>query len=480
MAETDQKTPLSPARRWAAAAVLLLANFMNLIDITIVNVALPSMKNELAAPPNLIEWIVAGYTFSFAILLLPAGRMGDLLGRRKLFVSGIALFTAASLVCGIAPGIGTLVSARIVQGVGAAIMTPQTLALVPRLFPPEQRGAAFGLFALTAGLASVAGPIVGGVLLTADIYGLGWRPIFLVNIPLGIAAFIAALMLVPKGEGNRKLGIDKVGIAIAAVATLALLFPLVEAPSIGWQVWMYPMVIAAPILGWVFIRWQRHQEERNAPQLLPMRLLRSGSFLSGSLLNAALFTAVPSYFFTMALYLQAGYGLTPLQSGLTTTPFPLGVLLASATTGWFGSRWVRWRVMGGGILIATGFAGQLWAIWTMGDTISWWRMAPWFFFGGFGLGNTVSPLFQVSLSAADSNDSGSASGAVQAIRQVGISFGIAIMGGIFFGMLGGAEPGDHEAYRGAMMSAIGYAMVIASVVILTPWFTPMKIERAKD
>lgn len=470
MTATPAAPSLSPARMWSAAAVLLMANFMNLIDITIVNVALPSMQTDLQAAPNLIEWIVAGYTFSFALLLLPAGRMGDLFGRRRLFASGIVIFTLASLACGMAPNIEMLVAARIVQGVGAAIMTPQTLALVPALFPPQQRGSAFGLFALTAGLASVAGPILGGLLISADIAGLSWRPIFLVNIPLGIAAFIGALTLLPNMAGNRKLGIDHVGIAIAALAMLAVLFPLVEAPSIGWKLWMGPMMLAALPLGWAFLRWQMRQEERKAPQLLPMRLARSGAFQSGGLLNAVLFSAVPGYFFTTALYLQSGYGLSPLQSGLTTIPFPLGVLAASGVTGWLGARWLRWRVLGGGLLLGIGFLGQAWAVWGMGDAINWMRMAPWFALGGFGLGNTVSPLFQIALSAADSNDSGSASGAVQAIRQVGISFGIALMGGIFFSILSGAPHGDQAAYRAAMLGAIGYASLVAAIVAITPIF----------
>ena len=474
---TISRTAGAPAtvNKWAAVAVLLLANFMNLIDVTIVNVAMPSLQSELSAEPSLIEWIIAGYTFSFALLLLPAGRMGDLFGRRRLFMIGIVLFTAASFVCGIAPGIDTLVAARLVQGVGAAIMTPQTLALVPTLFPPEQRGAAFGLFALTAGLASVTGPILGGVLLNADVFGLTWRPIFLVNIPVGIIAFIGALALVPRGEGDRTLGIDVFGILLAALAMLALLIPLVEGPSVGWKIWMWPMAIASVPLGWAFLRWQLYQERKGGPQLLPMRLARAERFLKGGVLTAILFSSVPSYFFTIALYLQSGYGLSPLQSGLTTTPFPLGVLCASLVTGWFGSRWVRWRVLGGGLLLAAGFAGQGWTVAHTGDQISWFAMAPWFLIGGFGMGNTVSPLYQLALSAADGHDSGSASGAVQAIRQIGIAFGIAIMGGIFFATLGGAPDGDHGAYRSAMLGAITYACLVAAVIVGTALLTRMQL-----
>ncbi|EPX81977.1 MFS transporter [Salipiger mucosus] len=266
------------------------------------------------------------------------------------------------------------------------------------------------------------------------------------------------------------------GIALAAVAMLALLFPLVEAPTIGWRPWMWPMVLASLPLAWVFFRWQIRQEARGAPQLLPMRLVRSGPFLSGGVLNAVLFSAVPSYFFVIAMYLQAGYGLSALESGLTTAPFPVGVLAASATTSWFGSRWLRFRVAAGGLLFGVGFLGQAWAIHGMGDQIDWLRMAPWFLAGGFGLGNAVSPLFQVALAAADRHDSGSASGAVQAMRQIGIAFGVAIMGGLFFAILGGAETGDHAAYRNAMFGAIAYAGLAAAVIALAPVFAPIRLE----
>jgi MFS family permease len=269
-----------------------------------------------------------------------------------------------------------------------------------------------------------------------------------------------------------------VGILLAALAMLAVLVPLVESPSIGWQDWMWPPVLSAVPLGWAFVHWQMRQERRRAPQLMPMQLMRSGPFLTGSTLNAVLFSAVPSYFFTVALYLQSGYGLTPLQSGLTTTPFPVGVLAASAVTGWFGSRWIRWRVLGGGLLLGAGYLGQGWAVSGMGEQISWLRMAPWFLISGFGLGNTVSPLYQLALSSTDESDRGSASGAIQAIRQVGIAFGIAIMGGVFFSVLGNAARGNWAAYRIAMLAAIGYAGLVASIVIATSLLRPMQLSDA--
>ena len=451
-------------RAWMAMAVLLTGNFMNLVDVTIVNVALPTLEQELDAAPNLIEWIVAAYTFAFALLLLPAGRAGDLFGRRRMFLAGITVFTVASALSGLAPNIEMLVLARAVQGAGGALMTPQTLALVPALFPPEKRGAVFGLFALAAGLASVSGPILGGLLIGADIGGLSWRPIFLVNIPVGALAILGALRYVPATGGQRDIGIDWTGIALGGLAVLAVLGPLIEAPAIGWRGWMTASVIAAPLLAWGFFRWELRQEARGRPQLLPMRLARQASFRTGTILAAILFSCIPGFFLIVALYLQAGYGLTPLMSGLTTTPFSVGVLVASPVASRLGDRYLARRVAAGCACLAVGLLGIEYAIATMGDQIRWLATAPWFLIGGFGLGTTVSPLFQVALRAADNRDSGSASGAVQSLQQVGSSFGVAIMGGIFFTTLGAARPGDAPVYADAAGRGIWYA--VAAVVAI--------------
>ena len=195
--------PAVYAGRWIAMAVLLLAGFMNLVDVSIVNVALPSLQHAFDASDSQIEWVVAAYVLVLALGLLPFGRLGDIVGRRRMFVAGVAVFTLGSAICGLAPSMGALVAARVVQGIGGAMMTPQTLAIVPALFPPHERGKAFSLFGLTAGLATVAGPLLGGLLIDADLFGLGWRPIFLVNVPIGLLAVILALYYVPELPGRR-------------------------------------------------------------------------------------------------------------------------------------------------------------------------------------------------------------------------------------------------------------------------------------
>ena len=238
MSQPNFGPPLDKAsadpRRWIALALLLLANFMNLMDVTIVNVALPSLQQNLGADSTHIEWVIAAYVLAFALGLLPFGRLGDIVGRKRMFLLGVTAFTVASALCGLAPNIETLIAARAFQGVGAAIMTPQVLAIAQVTFPPQERGLAFSLFGLSAGLASVCGPILGGLLIDANIAGLDWRPIFLVNVPFGIIAVAVGWFLIRNLPGNSTLRNDYVGIAIFGVSILLLVFPIIEGRNFGW------------------------------------------------------------------------------------------------------------------------------------------------------------------------------------------------------------------------------------------------------
>ena len=459
-----------PPHRWAAFAVLLAASFMNVMDVTIVNVAMPTLKADFDASPNKIEWVVATYVFVFAVLLLPCGRLGDIIGRRKMFIWGVSVFTLASGLCGLAWSIDALIGARVLQGVGAAMMSPQAMALIPSLFSPKERGGAFSFFALAAGLASVSGPIIGGLLISGNIFGLDWRPIFLVNVPVGIVTVLLALRLVPDVPGNRGIGFDGIGIILAGLALFAILLPLVEAPGIGWQLWMWPFVIAAPLLAVGFVLWQQRQAARNQAQLIPMVLLKRKSFLSGSFLVGLLFSGVPGFFLVMAIYLQDGFGLSPLWSGLTVTPYSVGILLASPVSNRLGNQYLRARIIIGALLLALAQVVLHFEVLAHNETYSWYAFAPILFCAGFGLGSTAGPLFQIALSGATGDDTGSASGASRAIQQVGSAFGIAIMGGLFFSALGDASPGAREAYSTAMVAALYYTigafLMLAAVAFL--------------
>ncbi|PWW01649.1 EmrB/QacA subfamily drug resistance transporter [Hoeflea marina] len=445
-------------------AILLLAGFMNLIDVTIVNVALPSMQSGLAATSSGIEWVVAAYICAFAIGLLPFGRLGDMLGRRNVFLAGIACFSIASALCGMAPTIETLVPARVLQGVSGAMMTPQTLAIAQVIFPIHERAMAFSLFGLTAGLASVAGPLVGGLLIEADLFGLGWRPIFLVNVPVGIFAIIAGLRFIPSMAGNRAIGIDRVGIAIAAATLLLVIFPLVEGRNFDWPLWCFLLMLLSVPMAYGFVRWQGRQARRGRPQLLPVSLLSNRQFLGGTVLVALFFSGVPGFFMVLAVFLQSGFGLDPLHSGLTTMPFPAGVLLASLVSGRLGARFPRQRIFLGSLMLVIGLLWLKALAATIGNAFHSTDFLPPLALAGLGLGTAVSPLFQSVLSSVQGRDAGSASGGVQSFQQVGAALGVAVMGQIFFSRLPQGAGDPHPAFVQALEAAMIYGCITFALV----------------
>ena len=463
--------------RWIAFGVLLGAGFMNLLDLTIVNVALPSLQTAFNATTSQIEWVVAAYILVFALGLLPAGRLGDIYGRRALFIGGVVVFTIGSALCGFATSIETLVAARVVQAVGSALMTPQTLAFVPALFAPREQGVAFALGGLSAGLASVVGPLLGGLLIGADIWGLGWRPIFLVNLPFGILAIVMALKYVPQLKPQQNLGNDFVGIVLAGIALLMVVFPLIEGRALGWPLWCFGLMAAAVPMAALFVGWQHRQAAKGAAQLLPVALLANRQFLIGTGLAALLFSGIPSFFLVLAIYLQSGFGLAPLQSGLTTVPFSVGVLVASVIASKLGLRWQRQRITVGALCLMSGMILARLVVGETTDAVVWGWFAPPLFLAGIGLGSTISPLFQMVLSSVAGRDAGSASGALQSFQQVGGALGVAIMGQIFFATLmkGGAE--QHLLYAGALRSALIYNIAAFAAIALAVWLLPKPVMR---
>lgn len=466
-------------RRWVALFVLLLASFMNLIDVTIVNVALPSLQSNLGADPSEIEWVIAAYVLAFALGLLPFGRLGDVVGRTRMFLVGVGLFTAASALCGLAPSIEWLIGARVLQGLAGAIMTPQVLAIAQVTFPPEERGQAFSLFGLSAGLAAVAGPILGGLLIGADFGGLDWRPIFLVNVPVGMLAVAAGWFLIPRTPGHPGLANDYVGIAIFASSMVLLVYPLVEGRAFGWPAWIFAMLAAAAVGIGIFYLWERRMAVRGLPQLLNFDLMTNRNFLLGILITAVFSSGIPGMFMVISLLLQAGFDFTPLQSGLTNTPFSVGVLVASLVAGRFGSRFLRARLVAAGLLLVAGMLSLRWIMSTIGDSIDSLTFLPPLFVSGIGLGLGFSALFQSILAGVPARDAGSGAGALQAFQQVGGALGIALIGQLFFGsMAAGFATGamtPHQVFASSATAAMIYQIVaFALVVLLVPF---LKIRR---
>jgi EmrB/QacA subfamily drug resistance transporter len=471
-------------RRWPALIVLLLASFMNLIDITIVNVALPSLQEGMSAEPSQLEWVIAAYALAFALGLLPFGRLGDIVGRTRMFLVGIVLFTLASALCGLAPNIEMLVAARALQGLAAAAMTPQALAIASVTFPPEEKGLAISLFGLSAGLAAVTGPIAGGLLIGADLWGLDWRPIFLVNVPVGILAVIAGWILIPRTPGHPDLKNDYVGILLFGAATVALVFPLIEGRSYGWPMWAWAMMAVALVFAVMFLWWERRMAIADRPQLLNFGLIGNGSFRLGMLVTAIFFSGIPAMFMVLSLLLQSGYGLTPLTTGLTYTPFSIGVLVISAVSGRFGQKALRTRLAAGAGLLVIGMVWLRFVVGGLGETVDIWTFLPPLFVAGLGLGLSFSSLFQTVLLSVPSRDAGAGSGALQAFQQIGGAIGVALVGEIFFTQLAGSlgtGSGPHAAFASSSSLALVYQIVsFGAVVLLVPFITIKRPDPDRD
>ena len=471
----DPDAPHLFKNRWIALFATLMAMFINLLDVTIVNVSLPTLQHDLGASSTEIEWVVAGFILVYALGLLPFGRLGDIVGKRRIFLIGVASFTSASLLCGFAPSIEFLIFARIVQGMAGAVMSPQVLSIAQTIFPPEERAAAFSLFGLTAGLASVSGPVLGGLLLGIDLFGLEWRSIFLINVPFGLIVLALGWRFIPPIPGNSGMRNDIGGIALVSLAMFALIFPLVEGRNYDWALWCFAMIAAALVLFAGFVFWEARQKRLGKPELLPIDLMKNTNFMIGTFMALAFFSAMPSFFMVFALYLQQGYGLTPLFSGLTTLPFSVGIIIASVISGRFGRQWQKTRIATGLLLLFAGmFAVRIGVLGLEGAGIPWSLFVLPLLVSGIGVGVTISSLFQTILAGVPVKDAGSGSGALQALQQAGGAFGVAIVSEIFFrNLIQSLSTGGlpQAAYQGALSSALiynlsAYAAVIVCTVLL--------------
>ncbi|MBI4923139.1 MAG: DHA2 family efflux MFS transporter permease subunit [Devosia nanyangense] len=461
-------------RRWVALIVLLIASFMNLIDVTIVNVALPSLQESLGADPSQIQWVIAAYVLAFALGLLPFGRLGDIVGRTKMFLIGVSLFTVASAACGLAPSIEWLIAARVLQGLAGAVMTPQVLAIATVTFPPEERGQSFSLFGLSAGLAAVAGPIIGGLLIGANLGGLDWRPIFLVNVPVGILAVVLGWFIIPRPPGHPDLKNDFVGIGLFAASMVALVYPLIEGRSYGWPAWSWGLMALSAVGLALFVLWERRMAALDQPQLLNFSLIGNGNFLLGAFVATIFSSGIPGFFMVISILLQGGFGFTPLESGLTNTPFSVGVLVISLISGRFGSNYLRLRLAISAVLLTGGMIWLEFVIRGIGDSIDHWTFLPPLFIAGLGLGLGFSALFQSVLSGVPPRDAGAGAGALQAFQQVGGAIGVALIGQLFFTSLEHARDWGatsmHMAFTGSAALAVFYQIAAFGLVLLLAGF----------
>lgn len=433
--------------RWIAFAILLLAAFMELLDVTIVNVAIPTLREDLNMSYAAVQWMAAGYTLSFAIFLVAGGRLGDILGRKKVFIAGVVWFTIASLLCGLAGSSEQLVIFRLIQGVGAALMMPQILANLVVLFnDAKERLKASGMYGGVAGLATVSGPIVGGFLLEHNFFNLDWRMIFLINVPVGILTLIVALKFVPESKSPHPLKVDWIGMVILGVALFMLLYPLIQGRELGWPWWTFALMAGSLPLLAIFWFWERRKEKRDHSPLVLLEMFKSRVFTSGVVLFIAFFGAMTSFFFLFTLFLQAGLGYGAFHAGLNNAPISVGLAISA---GWLVNILLpkigRNILVLGAISMMIGFWALIVAINWAGSDVTSWAMLPGLLFVGLGMGLFIASLFNFVLAGVTHKQAGSASGVLSTVQELGSATGIALIGVIFFNILGGSALSSIQA-----------------------------------
>ncbi|MBV9194550.1 MAG: MFS transporter [Solirubrobacterales bacterium] len=427
----DTHTTPSSSSPWAALPVLLAGAFMVVLDFFIVNVALPTMQVDLHAGSSTLIWVVAGYGLSFAVCLVLAGRLGDELGRRRLFLLGIGLFAASSAACGAAGDPVALVAARVVQGAAGAIVMPQVLSIIGTSFTGDDYPRALSIYGVVLGLAAVGGQIIGGALVALDPAGLSWRACFLINVPVGLIA-LAGRRPVPESRAPIRAPLDLAGAGLLAVGLLAVLVPLSEGQSTGWPLWTWVSLALSPAVLAAFALRQSRVIRRGGIPLLDLRLFAQRAFSAGLLAQVALACAQAAFFVYLALYLQQGRGMSALAAGLLFTVLAVAYVAVSGPAPALTARFGRRVVAAGGVCLAGGLGLLAVVVADIGRGGSWGELVPGLMLVGAGIGLCYTPLTSIVLSRLDPNGAGAASGAMTTVQQVGYAVGVALTGVIFF------------------------------------------------
>ncbi|MFC3499535.1 MFS transporter [Micromonospora krabiensis] len=442
----------SAARPGAFLPVLLISTFMTAIDAFIVNVALPAMQRDLDAGPAALEWVVAGYVLAVAAGLITGGRLGDRYGRRQVFGIGVALFTAASVLCGLAPTVGVLIGARVLQGLAAALLMPQVLAIVRTSVAPAEQPKAIARYGLTMGLGAVFGQLIGGLLIRADLFGLDWRLCFLINLPIGVAA-LALLRRVPESR-HPATRLDLAGVVLVSAALVALVLPLVEGREQGWPVWTWLSLAAAVLLFALFAATQR----RRAQPLVDLTLFRERAFSVGLVATQVFWMGQASFFLVLALYLQVERGLSALESGVVFIAIGAGYLATSTYAHRIAARLGRQVVSVGALVMAVGLYGMWQAA---GHGTGW--LVPGLAVDGIGMGIALAPLTTTVLSRINPRHTGAAAGVLATVNQTGNAVGVALIGIVFYraaDLTGG--------FRAGLVALIVLELALAAIIQLLP------------
>jgi EmrB/QacA subfamily drug resistance transporter len=458
--------------RWIVLFLVLAAEVMDLVDATIVNIAAPSIRTEFGGSASTMQWFLAAYTLAFAVALVTCGRLGDIFGRKAMFLTGAVGFTAASLICGVAQSPEMLIESRVLQGLFGAVMIPQGLALIKAVFPPDEIGKAFAAFGPIMGLSAVAGPIVAGVLLDADVWGTGWRMIFFINLPLGVAAVLGAIKYMPVlRPDDRSARLDPLGTVLLTAASASLIYPLVQGHELGWPAWTFAMMAGSLALFGLFF-WN---ERRSSDPIIEPTLFRNRGFTAGLGVITSFFVAMMGLMLVFNLYTQVGLHFSPLRAGLAFVPWSFGIAVgAAASGGYFGPRYGRNVLHAGIAILVVGMAGLWWTIDAHGLTATAWDFAPATFVAGLGCGAVFAPLFDIILADINEREVGSASGVLTAVQQFGGAIGVALVGTLFFELLP-----DH-AFVGSMKTVTWVSALLFVVSFFVAFLLPKRAREGAE
>ena len=451
----DPDGPRTGHSAWLVLAAVLPGMFLNVFDFFAVNVATPVLHANLGSGPPALELIVGGYGLTFSLGLVTGGRLGDRYGRRRVFFLGMAAFTLASAASGLAPTSGILVVARLLQGAAAAMMVPQVLSIIRVSFPVRERRIALSLYGMTIAAGQVSGQALGGILLSANVFGLTWRPIFLVNVPITVLTFLFGARRVPESRSPTRPSLDLGGVGLLTLTAGLLTIPIVEGGTLGWPLWCWLSLAAVPVAGTAFVWWERRVSTRLQP-LVDIVLVRSKDFRRGLYLNLTLYATISSFFFVLGLYLQTGRGDSPMVAGLTFVPLAAGNFVSSLSSGTLVGRFGRSTLTAGAALQVAGLLVLLTAAGPARPTSLVLAGVSLF---GLGQGLLIPPIIGVVLARVPLADSGAAAGVLVTTQQLSGTIGLALVSLFFFAAAGSGQGGGYvSGFRVACACDVALAL----------------------
>lgn len=454
--------------RWVALFVILAAEVMDLLDALITTIAAPTIQKDLGGSASLVQWLTAGYALAMAVGLITGGRLGDLYGRKRMFIIGAFGFTAASLLCGITGSPELLIAFRVLQGLFGAVMIPQGLGLIKEMFPPEEIGKAFAAFGPIMTISSVGGPVLAGWLIDADLFGTGWRMIFLINLPIGLAAALAAIKFLPEFSNSNATRLDLVGMLLVSVAAFLLIFPLIQGPELDWPAWTFVSMVASIAVFAFFGRYEAARVRRGKDPLVVPSLFRKRAFTTGLLAGLAFFSGMVGLGLVFTLFTQKGLGWDPFKAGLAGLPQAVGGVIGFgiAMSG-LQAKLGRGLLQIGAVVMALGAGILGLTIHLNGLDVGIWQLAPGLGLVGIGMGLTMAPFFDIVLASVEPHESGSASGTLTATQQLGGALGTAVLGTLFFNLLK-----SQWNFADAMQVTIGVEIGLLAVTFALAFLLP--------